>query len=275
MNLLIVDDDMIAVKGLMASVRWEDYGIHGVEIAYGAERALEILRTGNMDIMLCDIEMPRQSGIELVRRIKEEHIEVEIIFLTCHAKFEYAQEAIRLGCENYLLRPMPFEDIASAVHSCAKMLEIRRRDAELKEYGAQWIHTQMVQADQAQKKKTPRDIVEDVEGFVMENISNEDLSVSMVASHCYLNQDYLNRIFKQVRGVSISRYITDYRLKVAAYMLEKGTLTAAVVAEKAGYKNYSYFSTQFKKMYGCMPSEYRKQFVNKKGNGEDGQSDEN
>ena len=98
MNLLIVDDEMVAIKGMMDGVNWKACGIDGsIWTACSAERALQIIRAQQVDIMLCDIEMPGDSGIDLLRMIRESNQEIACIFLTCHASFEYAQEAISLG----------------------------------------------------------------------------------------------------------------------------------------------------------------------------------
>lgn len=257
MVLLIVDDNSIAVRGLNESIQWSDYGVSQVYVAYDASRAYEIVKSCEIDIVLCDIEMPRQNGIELIRRIRNEHIDVDIIFLTCHSKFEFAQQAIQLGCDNYLLRPLPFEEIAQTVKNCVEKRKEQHHSRELQEFGEQWMHTQVEEAKRKQQRFMPQEIVAEAVEYIFENISNEELSVSLVAKQCCLNSDYLNRLFKQFKGISIRRFIIDHRMTMAARMLESQQLPAMVVAEKVGYRNYPYFSTQFKKKYGCMPSEYK------------------
>ncbi|CDN45355.1 hypothetical protein BN871_HG_00010, partial [Paenibacillus sp. P22] len=97
MKALIVDDEIYAVKGLMAGVSWQEAGIDEVYEAYHADMAKEMLRKHDIDIMICDIEMPEQSGLELMEWVKEEGMRLETVVLTCHSEFRYAQKALQLG----------------------------------------------------------------------------------------------------------------------------------------------------------------------------------
>lgn len=125
MNLLIVDDEAVAIKGMLEGIRWKECGIDGsIWTASSAERALKILNVQQVDIMLCDIEMPGTSGLELIRTVRKTNKEMPCIFLTCHASFEYAQEAIRLGCSDYILKPAPYEVIEENLKKvCGELAE--------------------------------------------------------------------------------------------------------------------------------------------------------
>ncbi|MGO4376303.1 response regulator [Paenibacillus sp. MCAF20] len=71
-QLLIVDDELIAVEGLKSGVRWEEIGISRLFTAFSPSQAKEIFQANQVDILLCDIEMPQETGLELlewVRRI--------------------------------------------------------------------------------------------------------------------------------------------------------------------------------------------------------------
>lgn len=106
MNLLIVDDEVVTIKGMMDGIDWKACGIDGsIWTAYSAERARQILMAQQVDILLCDIEMPGDNGLDLLRGIRAENQEIACIFLTCHASFEFAQEAIALGSIDYILKP--------------------------------------------------------------------------------------------------------------------------------------------------------------------------
>ena len=62
---------MIVVKGLLAGIAWEECGITQVYTAYGAEDSRRVCEKYHIDILLCDIEMPGENGIELVRWVRE------------------------------------------------------------------------------------------------------------------------------------------------------------------------------------------------------------
>lgn len=60
---------------------------------------------------ITDIDMPGGSGLELIQYVKEEFPNIEKFFLTCHADFQFAQQAVRLGCVDYLLKPVDYSEV--------------------------------------------------------------------------------------------------------------------------------------------------------------------
>ena len=106
MTLLIVDDELYLVRGLMNSIRWEEYGIDRVVPAYTAEQAMKVYEQEPVDILLADVEMPRENGLSLIRRVVEAGYDSVNILLTGHAEFNYAKEALQLKVFEYLLKPI-------------------------------------------------------------------------------------------------------------------------------------------------------------------------
>ncbi len=115
MNLLIVDDQTSVVNGIIKGIPWKMIGITNVFTAFNAFEAKEVLIKHNIDIMLCDIEMPIENGIQLLQWVRQKNIDLECIFLTAHAEFEYAKEAIRIGSYDYILQPAPYEEVQKVV----------------------------------------------------------------------------------------------------------------------------------------------------------------
>lgn len=116
MKLLIVDDQLATLKGLAREIDWEQIGITEVNAAQNAMEARLAFREGAPDIMLCDIEMPVENGIDLCRWVRAQEYQTKVIFLTCHSEFTYAQDAISLGAIDYILQPAPYEKILAVVH---------------------------------------------------------------------------------------------------------------------------------------------------------------
>ena len=106
MNLIIVDDEVLAVEGLMVNIEWKKWGIDEVFTAYNIQQVKEIFQRETIDILLCDIEMPMGNGIELLRWLRQNKYNTECVFLTCHEEFSYAREALQLGSHEYLLKPI-------------------------------------------------------------------------------------------------------------------------------------------------------------------------
>lgn len=260
MNLLIVDDEVISIKGMMEGIDWESCGVDGnIWTAYSAERALRILNTQEIDLMLCDIEMPGASGIDLLRAVRKINTELVCIFLTCHASFTYAQEAISLGCVDYILKPAPYELIAEKVKNACDGLYKRKRERVQNQYF-------MVQDEDADGElhktgKSPKEVVGQTEEYILRHLQESELMVGDIADAMHLNKDYLNRVFKREHGISISQYLIQERMKLAAVLLEDGSNNANTVAGQVGYQNYPYFASSFKRYYHCSPSQYQKEHV--------------
>lgn len=132
MVTLIVDDQVSVVSAMISGIHWEEIGVQTVLKAYNAYDAKEILRTRPVNIMLCDIEMPGQDGLNLFRWVRENGYETECIFLTSHADFHYAKEALRLGSFDYILQPARYEDVETAIKKA--IVKIRGKEEERQYY---------------------------------------------------------------------------------------------------------------------------------------------
>ncbi|MBB3110937.1 two-component system response regulator YesN [Paenibacillus phyllosphaerae] len=135
-QLLIVDDEPLAIRSVVNAVNWEGVGIDNVLTAGNAKQAKQLFETNEIDIMLCDIEMPQESGIELLAWVKEQSPTTATIFLTCHADFTFAQKAIQLGSLDYLLKPIPPEDLEAAIR---KAVSQRTVEDEIKQRSKSWV----------------------------------------------------------------------------------------------------------------------------------------
>jgi len=141
-RILIVDDEIYAVQALLKGADWNGMGAEASGV-YNAAQAREFFRSRPVDILICDIEMPGENGLELVEWVRESYPGTETIFLTCHSDFGYAQRAIQLGSSEYLLKPIiDYDDLREPIRKAAAKLEkFREREAfadKLKTYRQQW-----------------------------------------------------------------------------------------------------------------------------------------
>lgn len=138
MKLLVVDDEYLVIEELLSITDWDLLGITEIYSATNAVRAEQILREKNIDIMFCDIEMPQADGLELLRRVKKEFPNLEVIMLTSHAQFAYVQSALRYGSYDYLLKPVMEEDIINVVRGLVTKIEQMHYQKYLQEEGQIW-----------------------------------------------------------------------------------------------------------------------------------------
>src|SRR5690606_25662025 len=110
--VLVVDDEGAIRYSITKTL--QRVGYH-VEAAASGEEALEMMKNQNYDVVLTDIRMPGLTGVELLRRIKEEAPDAVVILLTGYASLETAIESLRLGAHDYLVKPSSSQDIRTSV----------------------------------------------------------------------------------------------------------------------------------------------------------------
>ena len=96
--------------------------------------------------------------------------------------------------------------------------------------------------------------------YIEEHLSDEDLSIVAVANYIYLNPVYFGRVFKNTFHMTFKKYLLQQRMEKAKKMIQAGKDSIAVICEKVGISNPSYFSHLFKQYTGMLPSEYKKEF---------------
>lgn len=135
MVVLVVDDQVSVVSAILSGVHWPCIGVDTVLKAYNTFEAKEVFRTKPVDVMLCDIEMPGQDGLQLLRWVRENDYDTECIFLTSHADFMYAKEALQLGSFDYILQPARYEDIEAALKRVILKIREKQSDRQYYTYG--------------------------------------------------------------------------------------------------------------------------------------------
>ncbi len=137
-RVLIIDDEKYAVEGLKRCVDWERLGVSPVLGVYSRREAEAVLAAQDVDVIICDIEMPQGSGLDLVTWVAENKPGVDSIFLTCHADFSYAQRALRLGGFDYLLKPVPYAKLEEVLERLFQKREGESAEREGASRGELW-----------------------------------------------------------------------------------------------------------------------------------------
>jgi two-component system response regulator YesN len=141
-NLLIVDDEFFAVEAIKGSIVWEEVNIVNIFEASDVEEAKQCLLSNKVDIIICDIEMPGEDGLSLLKWTQTQLLDVETIMLTGHADFKYAQSAIHNGTFDYVLKPIQFEELKAIIKKAAAKLaedrEVKKFNQVYKKYHQLW-----------------------------------------------------------------------------------------------------------------------------------------
>ncbi|MDF2985513.1 MAG: two component transcriptional regulator, AraC family [Eubacterium sp.] len=123
MKVMIIDDEFYFREALKVSIPWEELGFEICGEAKNGKDALEKVARLNPDIMIVDINMPIIDGLEFIQSVKEKGIENKIIILTGHSEFNYAKQAVQLGVNNYILKPVNEEELKNSLFEIKEIIE--------------------------------------------------------------------------------------------------------------------------------------------------------
>ena len=135
MTVLLVDDQINILSGLISALNWDALGITEIRTATNARKAKDILEAEHVDILLCDIEMPGENGLSLLRWARNRGMDFVCVFLTSHADFMYAKEAIQLNCFDYVLQPARIDEIQAVISKAIDRVRENSKREELQHYG--------------------------------------------------------------------------------------------------------------------------------------------
>ena len=132
MKLLVCDDDISTIDVIQSQLDCRELGISTILRAYNGKMAMEIIDREHPDLILCDIDMPLSTGIEVLKYVYEKDSDVEFSFLTCYETFEYAQIAIQYGVTSYLTKPFDLEEVKVCIQKMVANVQKKRLSASAK-----------------------------------------------------------------------------------------------------------------------------------------------
>ena len=110
--VLVVDDDASVCWALEQAIKSEG---HGVKVVADAESALRSIQRERPDVVLTDIRMPGQSGLELLAALKDTYANLPVVVMTAHGTMETAIQAVQDGAFDYLPKPLDLDQLSSVL----------------------------------------------------------------------------------------------------------------------------------------------------------------
>jgi two-component system response regulator YesN len=129
-KVFFVEDEIITREGIRDYVDWQANGFEICGEASDGEMALPLLQTAQPDVLITDIKMPFMDGLQLSKIIRERMPWVKIIILSGHDEFEYAQQAIKLGVTDYILKPITVKILQTVLQNLAMKLDQERKEQD-------------------------------------------------------------------------------------------------------------------------------------------------
>ncbi|MNS14157.1 putative response regulatory protein [compost metagenome] len=127
-KVFLVDDEILVREGIRDRIDWESEGFVFSGDAPDGEMALPMIERIAPDILVTDIKMPFMDGIQLSKIVKERMPAVKIIILSGHDEFTYAREALRIGVEEYCLKPLSSAELLNSLHKISNKIDRERRN---------------------------------------------------------------------------------------------------------------------------------------------------
>ncbi|GAB2693348.1 response regulator [Paenibacillus thermoaerophilus] len=249
--LLVEDEDVIrrGIRSLVAQVS-KEFVVAG-EAAHGRE-ALDYLDRELPDAVLTDIRMREMDGLQLIGKIRERYADIPIAVISGYGDFSYAQQAMRYGVTDYLLKPIDRVDLATALQKIQTVVERQKAQP----YVAGPDTAAKPDSGDSPGSGVTRRLIRKVQQYIHAHPEG-DLRLRVLADLAHVNPAYLSQLFKAETNMNVSDYIAAVRMERAKYLLGHTELRVYDVARLSGYQSPKHFMLVFKQQVGCTPSEYR------------------
>jgi YesN/AraC family two-component response regulator len=255
MRILIVDDEKPICDGVKRTIL-SSFPDASILVAGNGKDALDMLSKSPVDIVILDIKMPKMNGLMLLAAGKELDQRIKWIIISAHADFYYAQEALRQGASDYILKPIGKQKLIAL---------ITRLHAEMVMEQEKWTAKEQLELEEKALKaaqpvkdadKASTGMIDTAIQYIHEHF-HENVSLDKVAAAVYLNPTYFSLLFKQKVGAGYKEYITQLRMEKAKALLRDTPLKVSDIAIQVGFNDMRHFTQVFRKSCQETPTEYR------------------
>lgn len=256
MKVIIIDDEAVNIRGLKHFVNWQELGYEEPDSADGGIKGLEMLENNAYDMIIIDICMPDLSGLELLKKMrrKQRNQQADIVIISGFDEFEYAREAIQIGVCAYILKPINVDEVEEILRNCYAK-RVRYQSERVESVANNYI-------EEHHPTKTIHPTIFKILRYIDKNYHKE-ISVSEISELFKMNASYLSALFKKEVGMTLSSYLLMIRMEQAKKLLLETNERVNNIAYSLGYQSPTYFAEQFKKYFGCSPSQIKRRNIQK------------
>lgn len=227
-SILLVEDEEKIRKGLANFFDWEKVNTKLIGVAQNGEEGFKEISTKKPDIVITDIRMPHVDGLEMIKRASKIH-DFSTIIISGYDEFEYARTALKLNVDEYILKPIDFEELSNAILS----LQNKHDKTLSKSYG------------EAQQ------FIDYINSHIDQRIYLDDLCRSFD-----LSSTTINDIIKNECKMTAVELINLIKIEYAISLLKLNKYKMYEIADMTGFSSYKYFSEVFKKTKNTSPTKY-------------------
>lgn len=196
-RVMLVEDEELILQGIRYINDWESMDMQVIHMAHNGIEALEMLKNEPVDIIVTDIEMPEMNGIELISEVRKHDKRVRFLILSGQDDFNYARDALKLDVEDYILKPINENQLASALRNTAQHLDdIDSKNSENGRENITWLKFLSGKMDEQEIDKFCKELSSFGELFIYPAILRIELESLQ-------NPDDINVILKEIRQIGM------------------------------------------------------------------------
>lgn len=247
---MIADDEPLIRRGIKQLIDLSSLQIGEIYEASTGEEALKVFEEFEPEIVLMDINMPKIDGLSVAKKIKSINSATKIAIITGYNYFDYAQTAIKIGVEDYILKPISKKDVSEIIVKLVSSLQEKKKDKEIEK-----VLEKITTDFQDNAVKNNHKIL--IQNIIENNYSDSQFTLSVLSEKLDLSSGYISIMFKKNFGIPFQDYLLQKRMEKAKLLLLTTELKNYEIAEQVGFEDVNYFITKFKKYYQITPKQYK------------------
>ncbi len=264
-TILVIEDEVQTLNIFLRCLEFEGFRACG---AKGGSEGIELARSCQPDLIVCDILMPDLDGYGVLSTLRRSPATAGIpfIFLTAKVTMVELRQGMELGADDYLTKPCTVEQFLAAIATRLQRQEDLRQFQQDIHRDSSHSHHSFATNQSISEFENPEtcfphcDNLENLETVFqfIEAHYQEPLKLEDVAKAAGYAPAYLTNLIQKETGRSVKQWIIERRMRQARQLLQSTTDSVCKVAELSGYPDPGYFSSQFRRIHGTSPLVWRK-----------------
>jgi two-component system response regulator YesN len=199
-----------------------------IEVVANGSEALKRLCKIPFDLAILEMAMAQFDGLQVLQVLRQRGIRTEVVMLTRQTSIQNIVQALRLGAQDCLGKPVPSSDLVEAV---CRLLE--------------------------KKRPSPHYLANRLNVFLREHADQSPLRLGDLCRYFSISRGYATRLFQRHIGTTFTQQLTYYRIEKAKDLLESTDDPMYLIAAQCGFKNSRRLAETFRKLEGISPVKYR------------------